>query len=109
MAGAAPRVRHAAPCTAANGTPRPGRAPPAPPPSHPQLTYRTFNRDFGLPNHNNDHLAPLLRDELMPAHGRMHRERDPELWYRNRCLDMKYVGVPGAAWAARGLEARRAR
>lgn len=33
-----------------------------------------------------------------PSHtprGRMHRERDPELWYRNRCLDMKYVGVPG--------------
>ncbi|GBF98146.1 K(+) efflux antiporter chloroplastic-like [Raphidocelis subcapitata] len=59
------------------------------------LTYRTFNRDFGLPNHNDDYLAPLLRDELMPERGRMHRERSPELWYRNRCLDMKYVGVPG--------------
>ena len=30
------------------------------------LTYRTFNRDFGLPNCNDDYLAPLLRDELMP-------------------------------------------
>ncbi|KAI8462802.1 MAG: S-adenosyl-L-methionine-dependent methyltransferase [Monoraphidium minutum] len=59
------------------------------------LTYRTFNRDFGLPNCNDDYLAPLLRDELMPVRGRQHRERDPELWYRNRCLDIKYLGVPG--------------
>jgi methyltransferase (TIGR00027 family) len=59
------------------------------------LTYRTFNRDFGLPNCNDDDLAPLLRDELMPARGRQHRERDPELWYRNRCLDIPYLGVPG--------------
>jgi hypothetical protein len=27
--------------------------------------------------------------------GKQHRERDPELWYRNRCLDIKYLGVPG--------------
>lgn len=59
------------------------------------LTYRTFNRDFGLPNCNDDYLAPLLRDALMPERGRMHRERSPELWYRNRCLDIKYLGVPG--------------
>lgn len=48
---------------------------PTKPPAHqttrstkpPQLTYRTFNRDFGLPNCNDDYLAPLLRDELMPV------------------------------------------
>ncbi|GBF98456.1 S-adenosyl-L-methionine-dependent methyltransferase [Raphidocelis subcapitata] len=59
------------------------------------LTYRTFNRDFGLPNCNDDDLAPLLRDELMPDRGRMHRERDLGLWYRTRGLDMTYLGVPG--------------
>ncbi|KIY91347.1 hypothetical protein MNEG_16617, partial [Monoraphidium neglectum] len=31
----------------------------------------------------------------MPVRGKQHRERDPELWYRNRCLDIKYLGVPG--------------
>jgi hypothetical protein len=38
-----------------------------PQPTPPKLTYRTFNRDFGLPNCNDDDLAPLLRDELMPV------------------------------------------
>jgi hypothetical protein len=33
-------------------------------------------------------LSPQVR-------GKQHRERDPELWYRNRCLDIKYLGVPG--------------
>lgn len=32
-----------------------------------QLTFRTFNRDFDIPNHNDDNLAPLLRDSLMPG------------------------------------------
>jgi hypothetical protein len=39
----------------------------------------------------------------MPERGRMHRERSPELWYRNRCLDMKYVGVPGEARVTGGV------
>lgn len=25
----------------------------------------------------------------------MHRERDLNLWYRSRALDMQYIGVPG--------------
>lgn len=25
----------------------------------------------------------------------MHRERSLDLWYRNRALDMRYLGVPG--------------
>jgi hypothetical protein len=80
----------------------------SPPAAHPttpnrlQLTYRTFNRDFGLPNCNDDYLAPLLRDELMPERGRMHRERSEELWYRNRILDLKYLGVPGEGLRPRG-------
>jgi hypothetical protein len=83
-------------------------------PHPPQLTYRTFNRDYGLPNCNDDHLAPLMRDALMPERGRMHRERDPGLWYRNRCLDMRYLGVPGEAggggqsrWGVKSLGAAR--
>lgn len=32
-----------------------------------QLTFRTYNRDFDLPHHNEDDLAPLLRDSLMPG------------------------------------------
>ena len=90
--------------------PTPDTRPSPPCPNHStylklqKLTYRTFNRDFGLPNCNDDHLACLLRDELMPERGRMHRERDPGLWYRARIMDLRYLGVPGerAAWGGGG-------
>ena len=40
----------------------------------------------------NQHTNP---NQQTPRSGRMHRERDPGLWYRTRALDLKYVGVPG--------------
>jgi hypothetical protein len=63
--------------------------------TQPQLTFRTFNRDYGLPNHNEDHLAPLLRDALMPARGRMHRERSLFLRWKTALFDFPGLGLPG--------------
>jgi hypothetical protein len=60
-----------------------------------QLTFRTFNRDFDHPNHNDDHLACLLRDALMPERGRLHRERSPKLLKRTNLFQMPYLGIPG--------------
>lgn len=60
-----------------------------------QLTFRTFNRDFGLPNHNADDLAPLLRDSLMPARGKMHRDKSAFLKWKTSLFDLPLVGLPG--------------
>lgn len=60
-----------------------------------QLTFRTFNRDFGLPNHNADDLAPLLRDSLMPARGKMHREKSAFLKWKTSLFDLPLLGLPG--------------
>lgn len=60
-----------------------------------QLTFRTFNRDYGLPNHNDDYLAPLLRDSLMPARGKMHREKSGFLKWKTSLFDLPLVGLPG--------------
>lgn len=59
------------------------------------LTFRTFNRDFDLPNHNADDLAPLLRDSLMPGRGKLHRNKSPLLWAKTRLLDTPWLGLPG--------------
>lgn len=42
-----------------------------------QLTFRTVVRDFSEPNCNSDFLAAKFRDELMPARGKLHRQRSP--------------------------------
>lgn len=60
-----------------------------------QLTFRTFNRDFDLPNHNADDLACRLRDKLMPARGKLHREKSIVLWKRMQLLQTVHVGLPG--------------
>jgi O-methyltransferase involved in polyketide biosynthesis len=60
-----------------------------------QLTFRTYHRDFGLPNHNDDDLAQDLRDTLMPARGKLHRERSPFLQFKTALLDTPYFGIPG--------------
>jgi len=59
------------------------------------LTFRTFNRDFGQPNHNADDLAPLLRDSLMPARGKMHREKSAFLKWKTSLFDLPLLGLPG--------------
>jgi methyltransferase (TIGR00027 family) len=59
------------------------------------LTFRTFNRDFDRPNHNQDDLAEKLRDALMPERGRLHREKSPKLFKRTSLLDLPYLGIPG--------------
>lgn len=59
------------------------------------LTWRTFNRDFDLPNHNDDYLAPLLRDTLMPVRGKQHREKSPFLKWKTGLLDTPWLGLPG--------------
>ncbi|WIA21539.1 hypothetical protein OEZ85_000736 [Tetradesmus obliquus] len=59
------------------------------------LTFRTYNRDFGLPNHNDDNLAQDLRDTLMPARGKLHRERSLFLKFKTGLLDTPYLGIPG--------------
>jgi hypothetical protein len=59
------------------------------------LTFRTFNRDFDLPNANDDYLAPLLRDSLMPARGKMHREKSAFLKWKTSLFDLPLVGLPG--------------
>ena len=48
-----------------------------PPPPALQLTFRTYIRDAGEPNGNNDYLAAKFRDELMPTRGRLHRQKSP--------------------------------
>lgn len=60
-----------------------------------QLTFRTYNRDFDKPNHNDDDLAPLLRDSLMPTRGKMHREKSPFLKFKTSLFDLPVVGLPG--------------
>jgi O-methyltransferase involved in polyketide biosynthesis len=60
-----------------------------------QLTFRTYNKDFGNPNHNDDDLAQDLRDTLMPARGRLHRNRSPLLKFKTGLLDTPYFGIPG--------------
>jgi methyltransferase (TIGR00027 family) len=60
-----------------------------------QLTFRTFNRDFDNPNHNDDDLACLLRDQLMPQRGRLHRERATQLLVRAWLLQFPCLGIPG--------------
>jgi O-methyltransferase involved in polyketide biosynthesis len=62
---------------------------------HLQLTFRTFNKDFGNPNHNEDDLAQDMRDTLMPARGKMHRERSAFLKFKTGLLDTPYFGIPG--------------
>jgi len=59
------------------------------------LTFRTFNRDFDIPNHNEDNLAPLLRDSLMPARGKMHREKSSFLKWKTSLFDLPVLGLPG--------------
>jgi O-methyltransferase involved in polyketide biosynthesis len=59
------------------------------------LTFRTFNRDYDLPNHNDDYLAPLLRDSLMPARGKMHRNKSAFLKWKTSLFDLPLVGLPG--------------
>jgi hypothetical protein len=58
-------------------------------------TCRTFNRDYDRPNHNADHLAPLLRDSLMPARGRMHRDKSAFLAWKTSLFDVPLLGLPG--------------
>jgi len=59
------------------------------------MTFRTFNRDYSNPNHNEDFLAARLRDALMPSRGRLHREKSPWLRYKTQLLDTPYLGIPG--------------
>ena len=37
------------------------------PHAFPQLCQRPLNGDLGKPNYNNDYIAPMFRDHLMPA------------------------------------------
>eukprot|EP00879_Flechtneria_rotunda_P000635 GHRR01000748.1.p1 GENE.GHRR01000748.1~~GHRR01000748.1.p1 ORF type:complete len:385 (+),score=106.17 GHRR01000748.1:472-1626(+) len=59
------------------------------------LTFRTYNRDFDLPNHNDDDLAQRLRDTLMPERGRLHRDKSWVLKFKTGLLNTPYLGIPG--------------
>jgi hypothetical protein len=59
------------------------------------LLFRTINRDLCRPNCNEDHVAPLFRDKLMPVRGFLNRQFGGLLTvYRNGVEDPQH-GLPG--------------
>ncbi|EFJ51321.1 hypothetical protein VOLCADRAFT_103570 [Volvox carteri f. nagariensis] len=66
------------------------------PTNYDMLVFRTLNRDMGLPNHNDDHLAELLRDELMPVRSWVLKHLPFSKIQLKRTLDNPLWGVPGA-------------
>ncbi|KXZ54443.1 hypothetical protein GPECTOR_5g95 [Gonium pectorale] len=66
------------------------------PTNYDMLVFRTLNRDMGLPNHNEDHLAERLRDELMPYRSWMLKHLPGSKAQLRRTLENPLWGVPGA-------------
>lgn len=59
------------------------------------LTFRTLPRDFDEPNSCDDHLAARFRDALMPARGKLHREKSPLIKTNRAFLELPFLGIPG--------------
>ncbi|GFR46595.1 hypothetical protein Agub_g8197, partial [Astrephomene gubernaculifera] len=66
------------------------------PTNYDMLVFRTLNRDMKLPNHNEDHLAERLRDELMPVRSWMLKHLPGSKGQLRRTLENSLWGVPGA-------------
>ncbi|GBF97576.1 S-adenosyl-L-methionine-dependent methyltransferase [Raphidocelis subcapitata] len=59
------------------------------------LVFRTLNRDMGHPNANADHIAPLLRDKLMPLRSKWLAAVPGARAAFRRGLEHPRLGTPG--------------
>lgn len=66
-----------------------------PPTNHLMLQFRTYNRDYEVPHANDDYLAPLLRDELMPSRGQAMRNKLPRMKIMHDVTQWPVLGLPG--------------
>lgn len=66
-----------------------------PPTNHLMLQFRTYNRDYQVPHANDDFLAPLLRDELMPSRGEAMRKKLPRMKIMHNMTQWPVLGLPG--------------
>lgn len=65
------------------------------PTNYDMLVFRTLPADLGLPNHNQDHLARALRDELMPVRSWWIKHWPGAKQQLRRSLENPLWGVPG--------------
>lgn len=66
-----------------------------PPTNHLMLQFRTYNRDYEIPHANDDYLAPLLRDELMPSRGQAMRKKLLRMKIMHDATQWPVLGLPG--------------
>lgn len=59
------------------------------------LTFRTYNRDFNVAYHNNDYLAELFRDAVMPTRGALHRAKSWLIRINRFFIEFPLFGIPG--------------
>lgn len=65
------------------------------PTNYNMLLFRTMNREMGHPNANDDDLAPLLRDKLMPLRMWWLKSVPGAMKQMRGALEHKKLGVPG--------------
>ncbi|PRW33609.1 S-adenosyl-L-methionine-dependent methyltransferase [Chlorella sorokiniana] len=65
------------------------------PTNYNMLLFRTINRDLGHPNANDDYIAPMFRERLMPLRSWVQRSVPGMLALTRRGVEHPDVGVPG--------------
>ncbi|KAI3425331.1 hypothetical protein D9Q98_009095 [Chlorella vulgaris] len=65
------------------------------PTNYNMLLFRTLNRDLCLPNANDDYIAPLFRDRLMPVRSWAQRTLPGMAGVTRRGVENPAIGVPG--------------